>query len=230
MIQLKDIRFHYPNSPHESMLNIPHWSLSHHEHTFIYGPSGCGKTTFLNLLSGLLTPTHGTIDVCQQRLDRMSTRQRDRFRAGHIGYVFQQLNLIPYLNAIENIQLASHFSPSTEAKSSILDIKHLLRSLNMTEHEWSQPTRQLSLGQQQRVAIARALINKPKLLIADEPTSALDSQNTKTIMSFMMSLSKSHQVSLVFVSHDLSLADYFHRVEPFQQINQWESIASCSYN
>ncbi len=219
-IELSNVSFHYSEDPNHPVLNIPSWSLAAGEQVFVHGPSGGGKSTLLNLLSGLLPATEGHVKILGQRLDQMNSRQRDRFRANHVGYVFQQFNLIPYLNAIDNIRLASHFSQ--RKKSAVLDkeIKHLLTNLNMAEKEWQNPARHLSIGQQQRVAIARALINKPQLLIVDEPTSSLDQANRDTFMAVLMSMLADHSVSLLFVSHDMSLSHYFSRVEALSDINQ----------
>ena len=109
-IELTDIRFFYSDRPEDIVLNIPSWSLSTGEQAFVQGPSGGGKSTLLGLLSGMLVPSEGNVTVLGQRLDNMSSRQRDQFRAMHIGYVFQQFNLMPYLNAIDNVLLATQFS------------------------------------------------------------------------------------------------------------------------
>ena len=109
-IDLSNVLFCYPDRPDLPVLDIPSWSLKTGEKAFIHGPSGSGKSTLLSLLSGLLPASEGHINIFGQHLDQMTSRQRDQFRANHIGYVFQQFNLIPYLNAIDNIRLASQFS------------------------------------------------------------------------------------------------------------------------
>lgn len=219
-IELSNVSFHYPEYPNHPVLNIPSWSLPSGEQVFVHGPSGGGKSTLLNLLSGLLSATKGHVNILGQRLDKMNSRQRDRFRANHIGYVFQQFNLIPYLDAIDNIRLASQFSQRKNTALVDKEIKELLTSLNMSEKDWQTPARNLSIGQQQRVAIARALINKPQLLIADEPTSSLDQANRDAFMAVLMSMLADHPISLLFVSHDMSLSHYFSRVEALSDINQ----------
>ena len=224
-INLSNVRFHYPNRPNQTVLNIPSWSLPDGEQVFIHGPSGGGKSTLLNMLSGLLTPNQGQVNIFGQRIDQLTSRQRDRFRANHIGYVLQQFNLIPYLNAFDNVLLASQFSKHKHTSAPQDEIKQLLVALNIAEQDWHKPARHLSIGQQQRVAIARALINQPQLLIADEPTSSLDPFNSDAFMALLMSIVANNQMTLVFVSHDLSLSTGFNRVQPLSDINQLEGLA-----
>ncbi len=219
-IELSNVIFYYPQAQHYPVLEIPSWSLLKGEQVFLHGPSGGGKSTLLNLLSGLLPASEGHVTILGQRLHQMSNRQRDRFRANHIGYVFQQFNLIPYLNAIDNIRLASQFSQRRKCVSLDKEIRQLLTNLNMAQKDWKSAVRNLSIGQQQRIAIARALINKPQLLIADEPTSSLDPANRDAFMLLLMSMVEANDISLLFVSHDLSLSDYFSRVEALSDINR----------
>lgn len=223
-INLTNLRFNYPQQSNSLVLNIPTWSVNAGEHAFLYGDSGSGKSTLLNVLTGLLTVNSGDVVVLGQRIDKMTNRQRDHFRANNIGYVFQQFNLIAYLDAIENVRLASYFAKSVSKPSLMTDITTLLSSLNIPEKDWKKPVSQLSIGQQQRIAIARALINKPTLLIADEPTSALDQNNRETFMTLLMSIAKNNNITLLFVSHDMSLSRYFTRVESLSDINQGECI------
>ena len=224
-IELSDIHFYYPDRPDHRILNIPSWSLPEGEQTFIHGPSGSGKSTLLNLIGGLLAPRKGKINILGQQLDQMTGRQRDTFRADHIGYVFQQFNLMPYLNAFDNILLASRFAQQQKSTVLDLEIKDLLTILNIPQNDWYRSVNNLSNGQQQRVAIARALINKPQLLIADEPTSSLDAANRDTFMTLLKSLVKEHSMSLLFVSHDLSLSSHLKRIESLREINHTEDAA-----
>jgi len=218
-IQLTDVHFSYPEAPDNFILNINSWSVSAGEHVFIHGPSGGGKSTLLNLLSGMLTATSGKVNVLGERLGTMGARQRDRFRANHIGYIFQQFNLIPYIDAIDNIRLAYQFGNNDRQYSIADEIKSLLSAFHIPEIDWYKPVGQLSFGQQQRIAIARALINKPQVLIADEPTSSLDQNNRDNFMSALMTLVSKHNITLVFVSHDMSLANYFGRIDALSDIN-----------
>jgi putative ABC transport system ATP-binding protein len=223
-INLSNIHFSYPSPPNVPLLRIPSWSLAKGENTFIHGPSGSGKSTLLGVLNGLLLPNQGQVSVLGQRLDNITSRQRDKFRANNIGFIFQQFNLIPYLNAVDNIQLANYFSQSSSKSTSIDKVKTLLTTLNMSEKNWDKPVRTLSIGQQQRIAIARALINSPKLLIADEPTSSLDKNNTDSFMALLMSTVAKNNTTLLFVSHDMSLSHYFNKVESLNEINQVDNL------
>ena len=223
-INLSNLRFSYPEQSNLLVLDIPSWSLSAGEHTLVYGSSGSGKSTLLNILNGLLSVNSGHVKVLDQHLNKMTSRQRDNFRANNISYIFQQFNLIPYLNAVDNIQLASCFSKSKSKSSLNEEIKALLKTLNLPEKDWNKPVRSLSIGQQQRIAIARALINKPTLLIADEPTSALDQENRESFMALLMSIVKESNITLLFVSHDMSLSRYFTRVESLNDINKIECV------
>lgn len=221
-IKLANIRFHYPEQPDHTVLNIPQWSLNSADQVFVHGPSGEGKSTLLSLISGIQTANDGDVTVLGQCLNTMSNRQRDHFRAENIGYVFQQFNLMPYLNAIDNVLLAARFSPTKNAALVKDEITTLFNGLNIAEKDWSRSTRELSIGQQQRVAIARALINKPQLLIADEPTSSLDQANKDAFMQLLMPMVSKNKMTLLFVSHDQSLSSYFEKVESLSDFNRNE--------
>lgn len=187
---------------------------------FIHGPSGSGKSTLLNILSGMLKTVRGEVSVLDHRLDQLGNRQRDKFRALHIGYIFQQFNLIPYLNPIDNIRLANQFSGNKSAALSADErVESLLATFNIPSSEWHKPVSRLSIGQQQRIAITRAMANQPELLIADEPTSSLDPDNRDNFMTELMSLAKEHQTTLLFVSHDMALSRHFDRIAPLSEIN-----------
>ena len=217
-ITIKDAQYCYPSQPRKMVLNISSWSVAEGEKTFLHGPSGGGKSTLLNVLSGLIQTT-GSVSVFGQSLNEISVRHRDKFRAENIGFVFQQFNLISYLDAIDNIKLASAFGSSQGGETLEREIKSLLADLNISVDEWSEPARNLSIGQQQRIAIARALINKPQLLIADEPTSSLDQVNRDIFMSLLMSIVKEHKITLLLVSHDMSLSTHFNSVVSLNEIN-----------
>ncbi|MDQ4423187.1 MAG: ABC transporter ATP-binding protein [Thalassolituus sp.] len=214
---LQDLIFSHRE--HDTLLNIPRWEVASGEKVFLEGESGSGKSTLLNLIAGILPPTSGQIALLGERLERLNQRQRDRFRAGNIGYIFQQFNLIPYLNAIDNILLAQEFSNKVTGNG-FARAQELLEQLQLPESVWRLPGQSLSIGQQQRVAIARALFNSPRLILADEPTSALDQKNRKAFMEILMDLCDAYQSTLIFVSHDPTLASDFDRIDVLGDINK----------
>ncbi|MBO1254423.1 ATP-binding cassette domain-containing protein [Alteromonas sp. 5E99-2] len=219
-VQLSSVIFSYPNS--NAVFECNDWTLNHGEHVFLQGPSGSGKSTLLGLLSGILKPNSGEVCINGTELSRLSQKQRDKFRAQNLGVVFQQFNLVPYLNTLENLQLATHFANSE------LDIeghvKPMLEALKLDESVLTQAISTLSIGQKQRVAIMRACVNTPKVLLVDEPTSALDSQAANGFMGLLLDLCKVNQSSLIFVSHDDSLGSYFERHETLSNIATWSSV------
>jgi len=216
VVAIRNLKFHY--AKHNALiLDIPELFVGPGEQVFLHGPSGSGKSTLLNLLAGILRPNTGTLEVLGKHFNALSGRQRDKWRAQHIGVVFQQFNLIPYLSALDNVLLAAHFGKTKHARTRALE---LLNTLNISGHLQQVPADQLSIGQQQRVAIARALINQPELLIVDEPTSALDKPNCDAFMSLLLHQVNLHQTALVFVSHDASLMPHFSRVVALNEINR----------
>lgn len=209
MLRINDLRFRYPDD-NKDLLNIPHWQVAAGEAIFLSAPSGSGKSTLINLLAGVMTPQYGTVSLLGTVINQLPARRRDAFRARHIGMVFQQFNLIPYLSVLDNLRLASHFSvlPAVEADKRAL---RLLDNLGLTEVDSRRKAGQLSVGQQQRVAIARALINEPELLLVDEPTSALDTAHRDRFIELLMQQLVPARTSLIFVSHDTSLKSHFSR-------------------
>ena len=219
-ISIREMKFSHDETSKKALIDISSWSVDRGERIFVHGPSGAGKSTLLNLVSGLLSCSEGEISVLGERLDQKNSRQRDRFRANHLGYVFQRFNLVPYLSAIENIDLARSFLTRKDRLSNKLKASELLDSLDLASDDWKKPVSLLSTGQQQRVAIARALVNTPEILIADEPTSSLDQQNRENFMSMLMQLVESKDMTLLFVSHDMSLTQYFTRVQALNDFSR----------
>lgn len=205
-IEISNLEFTYPSA--SSMLCVPKWSINKGEHVFLSGPSGSGKSTLLNLLCGTLTPTSGNIQLLGRPFSSLSGSKRDKFRAKHIGVVFQQFNLIPYLTVSQNITAAVYFaSGNCQQQATQTRLSVLLHALQLPDDIATQRADALSVGQQQRVAIARALINEPEILIVDEPTSALDTASRDRFMQLLKQVSA--QSTLLFVSHDPSLKQYF---------------------
>ena len=208
-ININELSYRYDKSD-KAPFYIPKWQVKQGEHVFLYGDSGSGKTTLLNLLGGVLTPQNGDIILFNKPFSALPSRQRDKFRSQHIGVVFQQFNLIPYLSVLKNIQLASYFAKAgnTQVKQ---EATTLLSKLKLSADILHKPANTLSVGQQQRIAIARALINKPALLLVDEPTSALDASTRDAFMKLLIALCQQHTITLIFVSHDMHLQRFFKR-------------------
>ena len=218
-IKLENVKFNYNGGSSSPILNIPSWQVDESEHVFVVGNSGSGKSTLLGLLCGLLQADSGVTEVLGNSLHELSLRKRDQFRAANIGYVAQSFNLIPYLSVVDNIKLAISFAAKQSTLADQQEIESLLNSVKLPSSHWFKPVNELSIGQQQRVAIARAIVNKPKLIIADEPTSSLDHSNRDSFIEMLMETSAQNQMTLVFVSHDLSLRQHFNRIDEMSDIN-----------
>ncbi len=222
VIELQQVRFVWPGNDTPT-LNLPELKVNQGEHLFIKGPSGCGKSTLLSLLTGINTPSEGSLKVLDKQLSTLSGSQRDKFRANHIGYIFQQFNLLPYLSVLENVVLPCQFSKRRRSHVSGDLHKHaiqLLERLHLSSALMNKPVAELSIGQQQRVAAARALIGKPELVIADEPTSALDHDNRSAFIELLLEQANQANSTLLFVSHDPTLEPLFDRSLDLRQLNQ----------
>ncbi|MCV6603749.1 MAG: ABC transporter ATP-binding protein [Porticoccaceae bacterium] len=217
-VAIERMSFAWPGQ--DKLLDVEQFTLEPGERLFLYGPSGSGKTTLLNLLAGVSLPQQGQIRVLGQNLAQLSSHRRDRFRARHIGVIFQQFNLIPYLSVLDNVLLAGHFSRLGNREQRA---RHLLATLGLPESIFQRPATQLSVGQQQRVAVARALLCEPELVIADEPTSALDSDSRERFLQLLFDALNQCVSSLVFVSHDRSLQSQFSRSLDIRQLSASEA-------
>tara|TARA_A100001015_G_C14986687_1_gene711881 strand:- start:747 stop:1454 length:708 start_codon:yes stop_codon:yes gene_type:complete len=217
LLQINNLYFKY-KSDSDYYFKCDDFNVEKNNQIFIEGPSGCGKTTFLNLITGLLLPISGNINILNQDLSNLNKANADRFRADHFGIIFQQFNLISYLSVIENIILPCSFSSRRKKKaiqssgSLIQEAQRLCAELEMDIDLISKPVNQLSIGQQQRVAIARAFIGQPEIIIADEPTSALDNHRKDQFMSLLLEECDKYNTTLFFVSHDYSLQTNFQTV------------------
>lgn len=224
MIEIEKLWFSWQGDSHTPTLDINALHIEQGEHLFLHGPSGSGKSTLLSLLAGIHTPQRGSIVVNGQPLNQLKSAQRDQFRADHIGYIFQSFNLLPYLNPIDNVTLACEFSRvrKQRALSSGDSLAHtaktLLIQLGLDEQHHHKAVNLLSIGQQQRVAAARAVIGDPEVIIADEPTSALDEANRKAFIELLFAQTDKTAATVIFVSHELSLAPLFSRVVHLHEI------------
>lgn len=215
VVDLDGVRFRWPGQTSDTVA-VDKLQIHASEHLFVRGASGSGKTTLLNLLAGIHTPTAGTIELLGTDLATLSSSRRDQFRADHLGVVFQQFNLLPYLTTLQNVALACAFSRrkterATASAEVTATVHRLLSALNLAPELHSAPVAELSVGQQQRVAVARALIGSPEILIADEPTSALDADNRDRFLDLLFAEVEAHGCTLIFVSHDAALANRFGR-------------------
>lgn len=210
VIQVNNLSYSYPKS--DWKLSIPSFTLQKGEKIFLYGPSGTGKTTFLKLITGILSPQLGRVDLFGESFSNLSQRKRDRIRGINIGQIFQTFNLIPYLSVKDNILLNSLLHKKRYKKTTPLEqtLPPLLKTLGLSE-EHHKKASEMSVGGQQRIALARALLGRPKLIIADEPTSSLDEERTNAFMELLMSESEKHQCAILFVSHDSRLKSYFQK-------------------
>ena len=175
VLSLEQLRFGY--APDQTIIDVDNFAIGARESVFLRGPSGSGKSTLLGLIGGVLTPQTGRLSICGKELTDISTAQRDKVRADHLGIIFQQFNLLPYLGVIQNCILPCRFSArrrerAIEADGSVkASARKLITGLGLSDDLLGRQVGELSVGQQQRVAVARALIGGPDLIIADEPTS-----------------------------------------------------------
>lgn len=224
VLSLEKLQFGY--TPDQTIIEIDHFEINAGESVFLRGPSGSGKSTLLGLIGGVLTPRSGQLSICGEKLTEISSAQRDSIRADHLGIIFQQFNLLPYIGIIQNCILPCRFSArrrhrAVESNGSIeAAAETLIRGLGLTENELSRPVGELSVGQQQRVAAARALIGGPDLIIADEPTSALDHDNRDRFIQLLNQSREQFSSALLFVSHDQNLASHFDRSVSLADLNR----------
>ena len=212
MIAINDIKFSWPRSSFS--LAIEDLQVSAGEKLAIIGPSGSGKTTLLNLLAGIQTVSCGLLKVADTTLGDLSDSKRRDFRCSNIGFVFQQFELLDYLNVSDNIRLPflinQNIARQKEALASVDAIKDLATSMGIGDKLERHPQR-LSQGEKQRVAICRALITKPKLILADEPTGNLDPKNKHRTLDMLFEQAEVNGQTLIVVTHDMSILEGFDR-------------------
>lgn len=215
MVELENIAFGYPGG--KFRLNVPALSVAPGEKLAVVGPSGTGKTTLLNLVAGILRPAEGTIRVAGTDLGTLSEDAVRRFRAGSIGFVFQNFALLDYLSARENIlypyRITSALTLDAEARARAED---LARACGLADKLDRHPNA-LSQGEQQRVAICRALVTRPKLVLSDEATGNLDPENKTLILDLLFEQAREAEASVLAVTHDHALLPRFDRVVDFAQ-------------
>jgi len=210
----------------DPVLDIERLQVLRGERVFVQGPSGSGKSTLLSLIAGVVTPQKGSIRVTGKTINALDGPNRDRFRADHIGFIYQMFNLIPYLSVVENVTLPCRFSRRRRARardrSSNVEAEalRLLGELGMGDETVIRKSAiELSVGQQQRVAAARALIGTPEIVIADEPTSSLDADHREAFIELLFKECDQVDTTVVYVSHDPSLEKNFGRTIRLAEVN-----------
>ncbi len=231
-IELSNLRFGYGSQA--DVIAIPELRVAASEKAFLHGPSGSGKSTLLALIGGVLLPREGRVSVLGRELSATKGSLRDQFRADHIGFVFQQFNLVSYLTVDENVCLPCRYSARRLERARSSDggaaqaAVRLLDALGIGKGLRARKPTDLSVGQQQRIAVARALIGRPELIVADEPTSALDTDRRREFIDLLLSECNRSDSAVVFVSHDASLATHFDRAIDLQSANTATSEADAA--
>lgn len=226
VLQCENLAFRYAGSGFE--LRIPGFCVKAGETVFLEGDSGSGKSTLLNLMAGVLLPQTGRVVLMGKNLSTLSSGQCDALRVDHVGFLFQQFNLLSYLSVLDNVTLPCKFSKrrkqnAIQASGSVGQAAvQLLNTLGMGDY-LDQSVATLSVGQQQRVAAARALIGKPDLIIADEPTSALDAGHQALFVDLLLAQATQQNTAVLLVSHDPQLAKHCVRREGMAQ---WQAGAT----
>jgi putative ABC transport system ATP-binding protein len=188
-----------------TVLAVGDWQLAAGEHALLLGPSGSGKTTFINIVTGLLTPSAGSLAVAGQPMSALGPAARDALRRQTIGLVFQTLRLIPALTVMENLALAQKLALGRVDRAAIAT---LIARVGLAHRADARP-RALSQGEGQRAAIARALVTGPRLVVADEPTSALDDANATAMMDLMFDAADATGATLLVATHDARIGPRF---------------------
>ena len=212
IIKIESLNFYWSKKSNFKIF-VPSLEIKKGEKVLLLGESGSGKTTLLSLICGFLNPLSGSISINGNTINKLSSKTKDEYRADNIGIIFQQFNLLPYANVVDNVLLPLYFS---QARSKNIVNKRaaaleLFKQLRLPDDIAQYKASNLSVGQQQRVAVARALIGNPSLIIADEPTSSLDTNAQQLFLDLMFKQISEHNSTLLMVSHDKSLSNRFDR-------------------
>ena len=211
VIELKNVwkTYHLGGVPVHALRGLS-IRVDHGDFLVVLGPSGSGKSTAMNMIGALDVPSKGTIYLEKKDISKLDESNLAQIRGKKIGFIFQQFNLIPSLDAINNVTLPMIFQKDNyEGREK--RAKELLKLVGL-EHRMYHKPKELSGGEQQRVAIARALANDPEVILADEPTGNLDTKTGKQIMTILGRLHKEKNKTVILVTHDLDLIKYAHRV------------------
>ena len=219
IIKIDSVRFYWSKKSNFKIF-VPNLEIKKGEKVLLLGESGSGKTTLLSLMCGFLNPLSGNISINGNTINQLSSKTRDEYRADNIGIIFQQFNLLPYANVVDNVLLPLYFSKvrSSNVSNKKEKVIELFKQLRLPDDIAQFRASSLSMGQQQRVAVARALIGNPSLIIADEPTSSLDADAQKIVLNLMFEQISENNSTLLMVSHDKSLSNQFDRLIDINEI------------
>jgi len=219
MIELRDLEFRYDQS--SFALQIRHLRLETQEHAALVGPSGCGKTTLLNILAGVALPHSGKVQVANESVDRLPDARRRDFRIRKLGLVFQNFELLDYLDVRDNILLPLRVGRGLSVTAALRQrAQDMAERLGIGDKLERHPP-QLSQGERQRVAVCRALILQPLVILADEPTGNLDPANKFVVLDLLLDYARESGATLLTVTHDQELLNRFDRVVDFNELNSW---------
>ena len=212
IIKIESLNFYWSKKSNFKIF-VPSLEIKKGEKVLLLGESGSGKTTLLSLICGFLNPLSGNISINGNTINKLSSKTKDEYRADNIGIIFQQFNLLPYANVVDNVLLPLYFSQArskniVNKRAAVLE---LFKQLRLPDDIAQYKASNLSVGQQQRVAVARALIGNPSLIIADEPTSSLDTNAQQLFLDLMFKQISENNSTLLMVSHDKSLSNRFDR-------------------
>jgi putative ABC transport system ATP-binding protein len=189
----------------KNILQVENWQAEQGTHWLLIGESGSGKTTLLHLLAGLLPIQKGEIQIAQQSIKDLKGTKLDRFRAKHVGLIFQKPHLIPTLTVLQNLSLAQYLA-GIRQNSKLC--KEVLEKLQLSDKQKSLP-HQLSQGEAQRVSVARAILNQPAVILADEPTASLDDKNALQVIELLKTQAQQYQATLLIATHDQRVKTHF---------------------
>ena len=213
MIEIRDLCFSYPGG--EFRLEVPSFTVQPGEKLSVIGASGSGKTTLLNLVSGIATPERGTVRVADVEVSALSDARRRVFRISHIGFVFQDFELLDYLDVTDNILHPYRITGALRLNAAVRERARALADRMGIGDKLDRHANDLSQGEKQRVAICRALLPEPRLLLADEATGNLDPPNKRLILDLLFDSVDAHGATLLAVTHDHELLPRFDRVVDF---------------
>lgn len=219
IVKIESLRFQWSKNNNFKIF-VPKLEVGRGKKVLFLGESGSGKTTLLSLICGFLEPLSGSISINDKIISDLTSTNKDAYRSDNIGIIFQQFNLLPYANVIDNIILPLYFSKqrSKKVENKINAAMNLCDQLRLPESILNQKASNLSVGQQQRVAVARALIGSPSIIVADEPTSSLDTEAQELFLDLMFDQISKNSSTLLMVSHDKSLTNYFDQVIDISEI------------